>query len=112
MDMGRIEQYHIYWVILDPTQGSEIAKTRPCVVVSPDELNYYLNTVIIVPLTSTLRNYPFRMQCAVAGKRGELAIDQIRTVDKARLKMSNPLGQLSVGEIMVLQNLLNEMFCK
>ena len=110
--MGRIEQYTIYWVTLDPTQGSEIAKTRPCMVVSPNELNYYLNTVVIVPITSTLRNYPFRMPCEVAGKKGELAIDQIRTVDKTRLNTSKPLGQLPVGEIIALQNLLNEMFCQ
>jgi mRNA interferase MazF len=110
--MGRIEQHHIYWVNLDPTQGSEIAKTRPCVVVSPNELNYYLNTVIIIPLTSTLRDYPFRMQCEVAGKRGELAIDQIRTVDKTRLNASKPLGRLPVDKVFILQNLLNEMFCQ
>ena len=111
MDMGRIEQYNAYWVTLDPTQGSEIAKTRPCVVISPDELNYYLNTVVIVPLTSTLRNYPFRLQCRLAGKIGELAIDQVRTVDKTRLNVSNPLGQLSANEIIALKSLLNEMFC-
>ena len=91
-------QYDVCWVELDPTQGSEIAKTRPCVVVSPDELNALLNTVVVVPLTSTLRGYPFRVQCVVAGKKGELAIDQIRAVDKSRLK-SNILGRLSYVEI-------------
>ena len=110
--MERIKQYTIYWVTLDPTKGSEIAKTRPCVVVSPNELNDYLNTVIIVPLTSTLRTYPFRLQCEVAGKKGELALDQIRTVDKNRLNSSNPLGKLSFNEIVSLQNLLNEMLCQ
>ena len=112
MDMGRIEQYYAYWVTLDPTQGSEIAKTRPCVVVSPSELNDYLNTVVIVPLTSTLRNYPFRVSCIVTGKRVELAIDQIRTVDKARLNTSNSFGKLSDDEIIDLQNIINEMFCQ
>ena len=96
---------------LDPTQGSEIAKTRPCVVVSPDELNAHLNTVVIVPLTSTLRGYPFRVQCVVAGKKGKLAIDQIRAVDKSRLK-SNILGRLSYLEIDTLQDVINEMFCQ
>ena len=110
--MGRIEQYYVYWVTLDPTQGSEIAKTRPCVVVSPAELNDYLNTVVIVPLTSTLRNYPFRVQCIIAGKRCELAIDQIRTVDKIRLDILNPLGQLSADEVIDLQDIINEMFCQ
>ena len=112
MDMGKIEQYYTYWVTLDPTQGSEIAKTRPCVVVSPNELNDYLNTVVIVPLTSTLRNYPFRVQCVVTGKKGELAIDQIRTVDKNRLNISNTFGRLSSSEITDLQNIMHEMFCK
>lgn len=98
-------------VELDPTQGSEIAKTRPCVVVSPDELNAHLNTVVIVPLTSTLRGYPFRVQCVVAGKKGKLAIDQIRAVDKSRLK-SNILGRLSYLEIDTLQDVINEMFCQ
>jgi len=110
--MGRIEQYNAYWVSLDPTQGSEIAKTRPCIVVSPNELNDHLNTVIIVPLTSTLRNYPFRVQCVVTGKKGELAVDQIRTVDKNRLKTSNSFGRLADNEIINLQNILFEMFCQ
>ena len=112
MDMGRIEQFYAYWVSLDPTQGSEIAKTRPCVVVSPNELNNYLNTVVIIPLTSTLRNYPFRVQCIVSGKKGELAIDQIRTVDKIRLNSSNSFGRLSDSEIIDLQNTILEMFCR
>jgi len=110
--MGRIEQYHAYWVTLDPTQGSEIAKTRPCVVVSPDELNNYLNTVVIVPLTSTLRNYPFRVQCVVTGKKGELAIDQIRTMDKTRLNTANSFGRLSRSEVIDLQNIIHEMYCQ
>lgn len=86
--MGRedeIERFSVYWVNLDPTKGSEIKKTRPCIVVSPDELNRHLNTVIIVPLTSTIRNYPFRVRCLVADKEGEAAIDQLKTVDKSRI---------------------------
>ncbi|MDR1738363.1 MAG: type II toxin-antitoxin system PemK/MazF family toxin [Candidatus Symbiothrix sp.] len=110
--MGRITQHTVYWVTLDPTQGSEIAKTRPCVVVSPNELNNHLNTVVIIPLTSTLRGYPFRVRCEVAGKQGELAVDQIRTVDKQRLNTNKSLGHLSQDEIIVLQNTINEMFCQ
>jgi len=110
--MGSINQYGIYWVNLDPTQGSEISKIRPCVVVSPDEINKYLNTVVIVPLTSTLKNYPFRVKCVVSGKAGELAIDQIRTVDKTRLNSVKPLGNLFVDEVFNLQNVLHEMFCE
>jgi mRNA interferase MazF len=104
-------QYHVYWVQLDPTQGSEIAKTRPCVVASPDELNAHLSTVVVIPLTSALHGYPFRTACVVAGRQGELAVDQIRTVDKSRL---NPkaLGRLSDDEIAALQNVLAEMFCR
>jgi mRNA interferase MazF len=109
--MGRITQYEVCWVELDPTQGSEIAKTRPCVVISPDELNAHLNTVVVVPLTSVLRNYPFRVQCVVAGRKGELAVDQIRTIDKSRLK-NNTLGKLSDSEINALQEVINEMFCQ
>ena len=82
VDMVKVYQYNVYWVELDPTQGCEIAKTRPCVIVTPNELNDFLNTVVIIPITSTLRNYPFRINCIIDGKNGQLAIDQIRTVDK------------------------------
>lgn len=75
----------VYLVTLDPTRGSEIAKTRPCAVVSPDELNAHLRTVTIVPMTTSERRYRFRVDVAFAGKQGALAVDQIRTVDKARL---------------------------
>lgn len=79
--MKRLE---IWLVNLDPTIGSEIQKTRPAVIVSPDELNLHLNTVIVVPLT-TGRSYPFRIPTLIQGKSGVAAIDQIRTVDKRRL---------------------------
>jgi mRNA interferase MazF len=106
-----VKQYNIYWVNLNPTQGSEISKTRPCVVVSPDALNNHLRTVIVAPLTSTIKRYPFRVQCTINGKNGEIATDQIRTVDKRRLNISNPLGRLPLQEIINLQNVLNQMFC-
>ena len=79
--MKRLE---VWLVNLDPTIGSEIRKTRPAVIVSPDELNAHLSTVIIVPLT-TGRDSPFRVETRVQGKRGTAAIDQLRTVDKRRL---------------------------
>lgn len=79
--MKRLE---VWLVNLDPTIGSEIQKTRPAVIVSPDELNAHLNTVVVVPLT-TGRSYPFRVATKVQGKSGAAAIDQIRTVDKRRL---------------------------
>lgn len=75
----------VYWVNLDPTRGSEIQKTRPCVVVSPDDLNDHLRTVIIAPVTSGGRAYPWRVDCRVQQKRGRIALDQLRTVDRERL---------------------------
>ena len=88
-----VEQYGVYWVELDPTRGGEMAKTRPCVVVTPSDLNMYLTTVVIVPITSTIRNYPYRVLCSVAGREGEIATDQIRTVDKSRIKRK--IGELN-----------------
>ncbi len=79
-----MKRFEIWLVNLDPTVGSEIKKTRPAVIVSPDELNAYLQTVVVVPLT-TGRAYPFRIATKVQGKSGVAAIDQIRTVDKRRL---------------------------
>jgi mRNA interferase MazF len=75
----------VYWVNLDPTRGSEIQKTRPCVVVSPDELNAHLRTVIIAPVTSAGRAYPWRVECRIQRRRGRVALDQLRTVDRERL---------------------------
>lgn len=75
----------VYWVDLDPTPGSEIRKTRPCVVVSPDELNSHLRTVIVAPLTSGGRPYPWRVECRVQRTQGRIALDQLRTVDRERL---------------------------
>ncbi len=79
-----MKRFEVWLVNLDPTVGSEIKKTRPAVIVSPDELNAHLQTVVVVPLT-TGRTYPFRMATKVQGKAGVAAIDQIRTVDKRRL---------------------------
>lgn len=78
-------RFGIYFVNLDPTIGSEIKKTRPCVIISPDEMNFNISTVIIAPITSKLRNYPTRIPCKVEGKQGQIVLDQIRTVDKIRL---------------------------
>ena len=105
-----VVQYGIYWVELDPTVGGEMAKTRPCVVVSPEDLNAYLTTVIIVPITSTIRSYPFRIGCSVLGRTGEIAADQIRTIDKSRLKKQ--IDKLSEKEIGNLQDVLNRMLCE
>lgn len=79
------QRFEVWLVNLDPTQGSEINKTRPCVVISPDELNRYLRTVTIAALTSSQRAYPSRVDCAFQGKAGQVALDHIRSVDKTRL---------------------------
>jgi mRNA interferase MazF len=75
----------VYWVDLEPTRGSEIQKTRPCVVVSPDELNAHLRTAIVAPVTSGGRPYPWRVECRVQERQGRVALDQLRTVDRERL---------------------------
>ena len=78
-------RFEVWLVNLDPTQGSEINKTRPCVVIPPDELNRYLRTVTIAALTSVGRNYPSRVNCQFQGKAGQVALDHIRSVDKSQL---------------------------
>ena len=80
-----IERFNIFLVQLDPTAGAETAKTRPCVVISPDELNRAVSTVIIAPMTTTRRGWPTRVEISFQGKTGEIALDQIRAVDKSRL---------------------------
>ncbi len=79
------QRFEIYLINLDPTVGSEIKKTRPCVIISPNEMNNHISTVIVAPLTSKLRNYPTRIPCKVEGKQGQIVLDQLRTVDKSRL---------------------------
>lgn len=79
------QRFEVWLVNLDPTQGSEINKTRPCVVISPDELNRYLRTVTVAALTSTQRAYPSRVACRFQDKDGQIALDHIRSVDKTRL---------------------------
>ncbi|WP_170121922.1 type II toxin-antitoxin system PemK/MazF family toxin [Hymenobacter nivis] len=97
------------WLVnLDPTQGSEINKTRPCVVVSPDELNRHLRTVIVAALTSASRNYPSRAACQFQGKNGQVALDHLRSVDKARLVRR--LGLLPVATTQAVCERLGEMF--
>lgn len=80
-----LKQYAIVLVNLDPTIGSEIKKTRPCVIISPDEMNKYLNTIVLAPMTTNLKKYPTRVSVKHKGKKGMIAIDQIRTVDKTRI---------------------------
>lgn len=102
-----ISQYEVYWIALDPTQGSEMAKTRPCVIISPNEMNQFLRTVVIVPITSTVRAYPWRVQCVVSGKPGSMATDQMKVADKARI--GSKMGVLSESEITNLKDVLQRM---
>ena len=100
----------VYLVELDPTRGSEIRKTRPCVIVSPDELNHHLRTSIVAPMTTGGHPYPFRVSCRFAGKRGHVVLDQLRTVDRERLRKR--LGALSDTTMTEVLGVLGEMFEK
>ena len=80
-----VSRFEVYLVGLDPTIGGEVCKTRPCLIISPDEMNHHISTVIVAPMTTKGRGYPSRVSCSLKGKRGQVVLDQIRTVDKSRL---------------------------
>ena len=80
-----VERFDVFLVTLDPAEGVEIQKTRPCLVISPDEMNRHIGTVIIAPMTTRTRDYPSRVACSFEGKDGQVVLDQIRAVDKGRL---------------------------
>ena len=103
-----IKQYQIILVNLDPTIGSEIKKTRPCVVISPDEMNDHLRTVVIAPITTSSKNYPTRVEIKHDNKIGWIVLDQIRTIDKHRILKD--LGKLSKPEIKEVKAILKETF--
>jgi len=103
-----ISQYQIILVNLDPTPGSEIKKTRPCVVISPNEMNKFLNTVVIAPLTTSSKNYPTRIEVRHDNKIGWIVLDQIRTIDKQRI--IKDLGRLTKSEINKLKSVLKETY--
>jgi len=98
----------VYLVTLNPTRGREIRKTRPCVVVSPDELNAHMGTFIVAPLTSGSHPYPFRVSCRFGGKAGHVILDQIRTVDEERL--GKRLGALTAVTMTKVLGVLQAMF--
>jgi mRNA interferase MazF len=102
------ERFAVYLVNLDPTVGSEINKTRPCVVVSPNEMNRNIRTAIIAPMTTTRKGYPSRVACTFGGKRGEIVLDQIPTVDQVRLVKR--LGNISTHAASEVSHVLQEMF--
>lgn len=102
------KQFTIYWCNLEPTFGHQINKTRPCVIVSPDEMNTVLSTVIVVPLTSTVRKVPFYLPVTYSNRQGALACDQIKTIDKQRVgKLFAPL---TIKDTVALSAILSAMF--
>ena len=103
-----MNQYQIVLVNLDPTIGSEIKKTRPCVVISPIEMNKYLRTVVIAPMTTNSKNYPTRVEVKHDNKIGWVVLDQVRTIDKQRI--IKPLGRLSKPEIKEVKSIIREIY--
>ena len=103
-----INRFQVYLVSLDPTVGSEIKKTRPCVVVSPNEMNHRIRTVIVAPMTTRGRAYPTRVACRFGGKSGQIVLDQLRTVDAARLVRK--LGRLDRRAAGAVLQVLGDMF--
>ena len=105
-----MKRFEVYLVTLNPTQGSEIQKTRPCVIVSPDEMNRHLSAIIIAPMTTKSRNYPSRVTCRFQGRLGQIVLDHLRAVDKARLVKR--LGRLGPSIQVPLLEALAEMFAE
>ena len=103
-----INQYQIILVNLDPTLGSEIKKPRPCVVISPNEMNKFLNTAVIAPMTTSSKNYPTRIEVRHENKIGWIVLDQIRTIDKQRI--IKDLGRLTKSETNKLKSVLKETY--
>lgn len=103
-----VQRGDVFLVTLNPTRGREIRKTRPCVIVSPDELNAHMGTFIVAPFTSGSHPYPFRVACRFAGKDGHIVLDQIRTVDEERL--GKRLGALTAATMTKILGVLQAMF--
>lgn len=103
-----VKRFDVYLISLDPTKGRKIKKTRPCLIISPNEMNRHISTVIVAPMTSKGNSYPTRIPCQFQGVKGQVVLDQIRTIDKSR--MVKKLGSLSqVTQSKVLDSLA-EMF--
>lgn len=108
--MGMVKRFEVHLVRLDPALGREIQKTRPCTIVSPDEMNRHIQTVIIAPMTTKGRKYPSRVECEFDGKQGKIVLDQIRAVDKTRLVKK--LGELADKTQEEVLRVLGKMFAK
>lgn len=103
-----VSRFDVYLIHLDPTEGREIRKTRPCLIISPDEMNHHIDTVIIAPMTTKIRPYPTRVPVRFKGKSGQIVLDQIRTVDKSRLvKRMGKIDELTYTQVLTL---LAELF--
>jgi len=103
-----VKRFDVYLENLDPTIGSEIQKTRPCLVISPDEMNRNIRTVIIAPLTSAKKEYPTRVSCTFQKKKGQIVLDQLRTIDKARLVKK--LGTIDSKDQLEVISILQRLF--
>jgi len=103
-----LNQYQIVLVNLDPTIGSEIRKTRPCIIISPDEMNKYLRTIVVAPMTTNSKKYPTRIEIKHDNKIGWAVIDQIRTIDKQRIIKN--IGRLSSSEIKEIKSIIKETY--
>ncbi|NNJ85359.1 MAG: type II toxin-antitoxin system PemK/MazF family toxin [Gammaproteobacteria bacterium] len=101
-------RFDVFLISLDPARGSEIKKTRPCLIISPDEMNEHIKTVIVAPMTTKGRAYPSRVPCTFQGRHGQIVLDQIRTVDKTRL--TRRLGAISDDIQSKILDTLQEMF--
>jgi mRNA interferase MazF len=103
-----VKRFDVYLVALDPTMGAEMQKTRPCLIISPDDMNRYLATAIVAPMTSRGKNYPTRVACRFQGKDGQVVLDQIRTIDQARL--IKRLGRISTATQKAVLTVLADLF--
>ena len=102
-----VNRFDVFLINLDPTVGSEIQKTRPCLIISPDEMNRYIRTVIVAPMTTAGKDYPTRVPCKFQRKKGQIVLDQIRTIDKSRLikKIGSIDPQVQAEVISTLQSM-------
>ena len=102
-----VNRFDVYLINLDPTVGSEIQKTRPCLIISPDEMNRHIRTVIVAPMTTAGKDYPTRISCKFKKEKGQIVLDQIRTIDKTRLikKLGSITPEAQAEVISVLQRL-------
>jgi len=105
-----INRFEVHLVNLDPTVGHEIKKTRPCLIISPNEMNHNISTIIVAPMTTKGRSYPTRIPCSFQGKSGQIILDQIRTIDKERLVKK--LGVISTTTQTKALNVLQELFAE